>query len=243
NNYYFLTSLKGGTRTFEGESLTSYGALDIVDILIISLDCEGNYRWSHTIGGRLDDQAYKLGLDSTNGLYIGVSVRNAAYINNLGIEYNFPPVHFSEDDVMPLVPAGSGIAHEGYKMGFLLKFDKDTGELIWRKDLQGSVTNANRSMIVGRIFIDSNDIIHQIVALQEGTHLDGLVTLEEGELKYFLVKYDTDGNILGTPEELPMTGGFIPQYTLFEYDEQLNRYYLAGQSGPAIARIYNGVPL
>src|SRR5690606_17188374 len=82
NNYYFLTSLKGGTRTFEGESLTSYGALDIVDILIISLDCEGNYRWSHTIGGRLDDQAYKLGLDSTNGLYIGVSVRNAAYINN-----------------------------------------------------------------------------------------------------------------------------------------------------------------
>src|SRR5690606_14521301 len=165
------------------------------------------------------------------------------YINNLGIEYNFPPVHFSEDDVMPLVPAGSGIAHEGYKLGSLLKYDTDTGELIWRKYLQRSVTNANRSMIVGRIFIDSNDIIHQIVALQEGTHLDGLVTLEEGELKYFLVKYDTDGNILGTPEELPMTGGFIPQYTLFEYDEQLNRYYLAGQSGPAIARIYNGVPL
>src|SRR5690606_28618168 len=77
-------------------------------------------------------------------------------------------------------------------------------------------------------FIDSSNIIHQIVALQEGTHLDGLVTVEEGELKYFLVKYDTDGNIIGTPQELPMAGAFNPQYNSFLYDEQLNRYYIAG---------------
>src|SRR5690606_23792948 len=113
--------------------------------------------------------------------------------------------------------------------GFLLKFDKDTGELLWRKDLQGLVNQSKRSMIVGRIFIDSSNIIHQIVALQEGTHLDGLVTVEEGELKYFLVKYDTDGNIIGTPQEVPMAGGrFNPQNNIFLYDEQLNRYYIAG---------------
>src|SRR5690606_35509903 len=118
--------------------------------------------------------------------------------------------------------------HEGCKTGFLLKFDKDTGELLWRKDLQGLVKQSRRSMIVGRIFIDSNDIIHQIVALQEGTHLDGMVTLEEGEVEYFLVKYDTDGNIIGTPQELPMAEAFNPQYNSFLYDEQLNRYYIAG---------------
>src|SRR5690606_10109966 len=101
--------------------------------------------------------------------------------------------HFSEDDVMPLViHNGNTIPQEGYKRGFLLKFNKNTGDLLWRKDLQGLVTNVTGGMTVGRIFIDSNDIIHQIVALQEGTHLDGLVTLEESELKYFLVKYDTD---------------------------------------------------
>src|SRR5690606_39075440 len=244
NNYYFLTSLKGGTRTFEGESLTSYGIFDVVDILIVSLDCEGNYRWSHTIGGRLDDQAYKLGLDSTNGLYIGVEVRNLAYIDNVGSEINFPPVHFSEDDVMPLIPYDNVVSpSEAYKMGFLLKLDKDTGELLWRKDLQGMVTSSKRGMIVGRIFIDSNDIVHQIVALQEGVHLDGLVTVAEGELKYFLVKYDTDGNILGIPEELPMTGGFAPGLTIFKYDEQLNRYYLAGASGLSPSKSFGGVPL
>src|SRR5690606_6541166 len=153
-----------------------------------------------------------------------------AYLDNVGNEINFPPVHFSEDDVMPLVPAGIGIAHEGYKTGFLLKFDKDTGDLLWRKDLQGLVTQSKRAMSVGRIFIDSNDVIHQIVGLQEGTHLDGLVTVEEEDIKYFLVKYDTNGSILGTPQELPMTGnGFAPQFGLFMYDEQLNRYYIAGK--------------
>src|SRR5690554_3092112 len=230
NNYYFLTSLQGGTRTFEEITLGSYGAITGVDILIVALNCEGSFLWSHIIGGRLDDQAYKLGLDSTNGLYISVDVHNAAYIDNVGNEINFPPVHFSEDDVMPLVPAGIGIAHEGYKTGFLLKFDKDTGDLLWRKDLQGLVTQSKRAMSVGRIFIDSNDVIHQIVGLQEGTHLDGLVTVEEEDIKYFLVKYDTNGSILGTPQELPMTGnGFAPQFSLFVYDEPLNRYYIAGK--------------
>src|SRR5690606_35454801 len=125
---------------------------------------------------------------------------------------------------MPLIPYDNVVSpSEAYKMGFLLKLDKDTGELLWRKDLQGMVTSSKRGMIVGRIFIDSNYIVHQIVALQEGVHLDGLVTVAEGELKYFLVKYDTDGNILGIPEELPMTGGLAPGLTIFKYDEQLNR--------------------
>src|SRR5690606_21270875 len=135
NNYYFLADLQGGTVNFEGESLTHYGSKDIV---IVALDCEGNFLWSNTIGGSTyQDYAYKLGLDSVNGLYVAVAVVNNAYISNLGIEYNFPPVHFSEDDVMPLViHNGNTIPQEGYKRGFLLKFNKNTGDLLWRKDLQ-----------------------------------------------------------------------------------------------------------
>jgi hypothetical protein len=247
NNYYFLADLQGGTVNFEGVTLTHYGRKDIV---IIALDCEGSFMWSHTVGGSHDyDNAYKLGLDSSSGLYVGVNVRNIAYISNLGIEYNFPPVHFSEDDVMPLIPYGyygspeTLEPSEAYKTGFLLKFDKDTGELLWRKNLQGDVTSSTRNSLSGRIYIDSNDVIHQIVGLLEGTHLEGLVTLEEGEVKYFLVKYDTDGNILGIPQELPMTGGFGPEFTLFTYDEQLSCYYLAGMSGLSPTKTYGGVPL
>src|SRR5690606_28555455 len=83
NNYYFLADLQGGTVNFEGESLTHYGSKDIV---IVALDCEGNFLWSNTIGGSTyQDYAYKLGLDSVNGLYVAVAVVNNAYISNLGI--------------------------------------------------------------------------------------------------------------------------------------------------------------
>src|SRR5690606_15872747 len=99
----------------------------------------------------------------------------------------------------------------------------------------------------GRIFIDSNDIIHQIVGLSEGVHLDGLVTVTEVNLQFFLVKYDTDGNILGTPAQLPMTSGtgagFNHDNTIFMYDEQLNRYYLAGQAQFFQPLTYGGVAL
>src|SRR5690606_27599872 len=170
NTYYFLANLQGGTINYEAIRFTHYGQNDI---LILALDCGGNLLWHHTIGGSSEDQAYKLGLDSTNGLYVAVDVHNTAYISNLGIEYNFPPVHFSEDDVMPLIPYGfTGSPEdinptEAREKGFLLKFDKDTGELLWRKRLQGPVTQSTRGIVVGRIFIDSNDVIHQIVALRE----------------------------------------------------------------------------
>src|SRR5690606_36654442 len=142
----------------------------------------------------------------------------------------------------------SNVPQEGRKRGFLLKFDKGTGELVWRKDLQGLVTLATGVRITtGRIFIDSNDIIHQIVGLSEGTHLDGLVTITQVNPQFFLVKYDTDGNILGTPQELPITSGtgagFNHDNTLFVYDEQLNRYYLAGQSAFFQPLTYGGVAL
>src|SRR5690606_27824780 len=79
NNSYFLADLQGGTVSFQGIRLTPYGRKDIV---IIALDCEGNLLWHHTIGGRHDyDNAYKLGLDSTNGLYVGVDVYNTAYMD------------------------------------------------------------------------------------------------------------------------------------------------------------------
>src|SRR5690606_20800203 len=224
NNYYFLADLQGGTINFEGESLTHYGSKDIV---IIALDCEGNLLWHHTIGGgNWQDYAYKLELDSSNGLYVGVYVTNNATVGG----FNHPPVHFSEDDVMPLVPVNgnNGNPYEAFKRGFLLKFDKDTGDYLWRKTLQGDVTSSVNGIGAGRIFIDSNDVIHQIVGLQEGIHLDSLVTVGEGEIKFFLVKYDTDGNILGVSQELPMSGAFNPQHNSFLYDEQLNRYYIAG---------------
>src|SRR5690606_16953093 len=171
---------------------------------------------------------------------------NRAYVNN-GHENFFPTVHFSAEDFMPPRPVDNTVPHIGNKRGFLLKFDTDTGDLLWRKDIQGPVTYHTRPMTVGRIFIDANDVIHQIVGLLEGEHLDGTVTVTGNQMQFYLVKYDTDGNLIGVPQPLPMTSGtgtgFGPHNTIFLYDEALNRYYIGGQSAFFLPKTFGGVPL
>jgi hypothetical protein len=247
NNYYTLSGVTAGTRNYAGTTLGNYGLLDIIDIAIIAHDCEGNLLWSHIVGGSGEDQAYKLGLDSTNGLYVAVNVNNRAYVTNTGEENFFPPVHFSADDVMPPRPVDGNIAHVGNKRGFLLKFDKNSGDLLWRKDIQGPVTYYTRHMTVGRIFIDQNDVIHQIVGLLEGEHLDGTATVAGNQMQFFMVKYDTEGNLMGVPQPLPMTSGtgtgFGPHNTIFVYDHALNRYYISGQSAFFQTQTFGGVAL
>src|SRR5690606_17790333 len=114
--------------------------------------------------------------------------------------------------------------------GYLLKYDTDNGELLWRKDYQGNVALANGFMLVFDLQIDSNNILHTIIGLKEGVHLDGALTVEldEGEqYKYYLVKFDTTGNLIGVPLQLPMEN-FLMDNNTFRYDEALNRYYLSG---------------
>lgn len=236
NNYYFLANIREGNTNYNGMTITHYGQHDI---LILAIDCDGEFLWSRTIGGSGKDTAYKLAIDDSNGIYVAVNVDNRATIDQFGYvnPNNLPPVHFSEDDVMPIIPVGSGIdppPHEGFKTGFLLKYDKATGELLWRKDLQGNISQIKRPSNPVSILVDSNNIIHLLVGLLEGTHLDGTVTVGPGpnETKFFLVKYNTSGDLVGTPLEAPISGGglgFAPQYTFFTFDEQLNRYYMGGK--------------
>lgn len=221
NNYYFL-AIAHSYFKYDGMDIDTYGNQDI---LIFATDCNGNFLWHNVIGGSSEDKAYKIGIDDTDGLYVSVNVHNRATLGGLF----HPPVHFSPNDSMPLLEIDNWgtLYQEGYKKGFLVKYDKNNGELLWRKAYQGDVLHAKSGMRVGSVFIDSNNIIHLIVGIREGTHLDGTVTVPEGEWVSFLVKYDTSGNVVGTPMVLNMAG-FGDGPTLFAFDEQLNRYYLAG---------------
>src|SRR5690606_26702841 len=48
------------------------------------------------------------------------------------------------------------------------------------------------------------------------------------DLRYYLVKFDLAGNLIGAPLQLPMENFFISGNITFRYDEALNRYYLSG---------------
>src|SRR5690606_6064921 len=63
NNYYFLANMEGGIINYAGMSFMHYRRNAR---LILALDCRCKLLWHHTIGESSEDQAFKLGLDSTN---------------------------------------------------------------------------------------------------------------------------------------------------------------------------------
>jgi len=218
NNYYFIATIKNGTPQLNGQPVMVYSPNNSIaggrnDIFLFSTTNTGTIRWSQAIGGGADNIAYNLVLDSNNNVYIGAFLR--CYAND--------PIHFSASETITAV----------YQTNYLVKYDSN-GVFQTKKALQGTVANVNLG--VGQLFdlvIDSQDQLHFVVGLQKGTHLDGNVTVPNNitTYQYFVVKYDANLDYISSIL-LPIADGTgfpgVGPGQRFAYDENLNRYYMAG---------------
>ncbi|TDS49821.1 hypothetical protein, partial [Myroides indicus] len=213
------------------------------DIFLFSTTCEGEVRWSQTIGGWMDDDAYNLVLDNQNNVYVGVNVRNDSPGDGPGIR---PPLHFTETDSVPFADRKNNaeIPQEGFKTTYLVKYNSD-GQLMKRVALQGDVNSSNFNSHVFNLVIGDNKL-HFIICLLNGTHLDGNLTVTDSSyfFKYYLVQYDLNLNYVNV-FELPVTQetGFSIENALhFAYDTNKNQYYIAGErrGSPRAPLTYDG---
>lgn len=218
NNYYFIGSLYGTVGThLNGVTVnTNNSSVGGNDIFLFSTTCDGTVRWSQSIGGQGSlDRSFNLVLDSNNNVYIGV------HVNAVGSSVSFSanPNHST-----PILPDP-----EAYKRIYLVKYDSN-GQYQGRKALQGNVDNTNNQAQLLDLFIDNN-IIHFITGLRSGFHLDNNVTVPTTVtgFQYFITKYDTDLNYVSSVV-LPIAAGtgFSNSPLRFAYDNNLNRYYVAG---------------
>src|SRR5690606_35878404 len=108
-------------------------------------------------------RAYHLTLDNDGGIYLMFSISNI----NLTI-----PVQFSDEDIRPLYNGNPQEEQEALRRVFLLKYDTDNGDLIWRKDIHGNVSGSNWFHYISDLQIDSNGVLHTIVGFQQGIHID-----------------------------------------------------------------------
>ena len=249
NNYYFIATFEGPYNTnLKGSSVPSYNNSNTAmgnganDIFLFSTDCEGQVRWSQTIGGWQDDTAYNLVLDSLNNVYIGANVAPNTAGSGAGIRR---PLHFTENDSIAFANTANGgglIPQEAFKTTYLVKYSS-TGQLINKVTLQGDVTNVPSEFqsIISDLTIDSQGKIHFIVGLLQGTHLDGNVTVPSSfndlnSPQYYLAVYNSDltyhNSIL-----LNMSGNFFNPVVRFTYDENANQYYLAGMTSLGITGV------
>ena len=175
-------------------------------------------------GGAAFDRAFKIALDSNNNVYVGANVMHGS------VNY---PVHFSPTEALPGPPATPNTVSDYYKTTFLVKYDTN-GQFVWKRALQGDVTDLTDDSSLSDIVIDANDNIHFIVGLLYGTHLNNTITVPpkynvSDKLKYYLVRYNSSGQLLSSLA-LPIDYGsqLIDPYTSFRLDETNNRYYIAG---------------
>jgi hypothetical protein len=228
NNYYYLAFMTQNNTEYDGLAVPVYNSDSSLsgntDLVLVSTDCEGTLRWMQTIGGGAQDYAYKIELDNSGGLYIGAFILNIS-----GSDQPYLPPHFSPTDAQPVLTGDTGVPQEGFKTAALLKYNTNDGSLAWRVMPQGDVTQNLRYAEIHQVIVDSEGILHTLIGFREGTHLNGQIIVPdiEGSLKYYIVKYNAEGEILNI---LPLSiqGSFYLEYTDFRYDEILQRYYLAG---------------
>ena len=254
-NYYFIASIFGTGQhhnaqlngsTIQTNNQPSSVAGGSEDILLFSTTCDGQVRWSQSIGGGSQDLAYNLVLDSNDNVYIG-GYFNPGVANAAGTF----PVRFSSTDSLPM----NNNHPDYYKRIYLVKYDKD-GNYQGKKALQGNVSNDPNGSHYGSQILDlaiSNDSLHFVVTLLSGTHLDNQVTVPSQyaydpatmtyNSQYHLVKYDTDLNFISNIV-LPVADGTgIPTRTSrFTYDENTNTYYIIGEKrgAPLFPLTYDG---
>ncbi len=90
DNYYFLAEVGASQTDYDGNLIQTYSTNGgRKDIFVISTDCQGDLRWSKTIGGGIDDWATSIGVDSNNNVYISGNTRNK----------QSQPVHFANDSI------------------------------------------------------------------------------------------------------------------------------------------------
>ncbi len=254
NNSYHLTAVYPQNPNINGTAVNSYHQKDL---LLFSLDCQGNLRWSTTIGGQGDSEnAWKLAVDNNGGLYTMFFVINQVDVN---APSTFEQIHLDTNNALPKIqltwPYGTA-TDPGFKSSYLLKYNTSNGNLVWNKPLQGDVFHQQNYSDNGTWYMDSSKNIHAVIGLMAGTHLNGLITVPSSYIntfQYYLVKFNYDnGNMTPTaPLLLPITGGVGPGLSSGKvqllYDETLNRYYLAGSTSSTFQDYssfsYAGTPL
>ena len=247
NNYYFIAAVYGKNGVqLDGQSVKTYNQSTSAaggnpDIFLFSTTCDGTVRWSQAIGGGVEDLAYNLVLDSQNNVYIGT------YVSNSYITPDGHPVHFSPTDSIPYPDlTNPQIAQEGFKTAYLVKYDSN-GNYIKKEALEGTVNFMEfLPPQLLDLAIDSKDNLHFIIGLRKGNgYLDNNVNVPNttAAFQYYLVKYDSDLDYVSSMLlPIPDGTGFAKGSTYFAYDENLNRYYLAGHrlGAPIIPLTYDG---
>jgi len=219
DNYYFIAEVGAAQTDYDGTPIQTYSDDgNRKDIFMFSTDCQGNFRWSKTIGGGFDDRANSIGVDSNNNIYISGNTRNTT-----------PPApHFANDTIKNSAIL-DGSLEEARKSMFITKYD-DQGNFQWLREPEGPIDYGGGFM--QKSIVEPNGRTHTLVRFFSGTHLEGQLTVTNPLGQAAILVYDTNGTLENYILLDMRPGSDVYDYQL-AYDPNLDRYYLADTRRPS----------
>ena len=170
-------NIEGNVKTFLGDNSTKY------DVALASFACDGTYRWSRIIGGGSYEMINGLEVDSAGNVYISgkfgaCSDSFPPKIDNIFTFSQFPVLDCS--------------------LIFIAKFTSQ-GNLEWlRRPQSSSVSISDGVTYTGGLGMAlSNDgYLHWLVYLPPGTYANGAFVQNHNGPRYFIFRYDLQGNFV-----------------------------------------------
>ena len=238
NNTFFLTHIAFGNTAFDGTEITTFnsnnfGNSNRQNILIGKMDCQGSLLWHKVFGGggSVGDISRSIGIDAENNVYTGMTVWNNGSQPGTPEYAWVEPPHFSDDYVMgtPTEDDSNDTSADNKTLA-LIKYNSD-GVFQWLRMPQQNprrLNDSRSSMDLG-IYVEADGTIHWMVGLLSGSHFDGDIVVSSEYLvyRYYVVKYDAEGNYLGSipaPFEVPYVRNKMVSFT---YDPQTDHYYFS----------------
>jgi len=194
-NIYICGGFVSPTITFGTTTLTSEGGSNI---FLVKYNSDGNVLWAKSTGGTNDDYVSSVAADGFGNIY-------------LAGEFKSPAITFGS--ITLTNETGSDI--------FIVKYNSN-GNVLWAKDVSLPTNGENFPQALtldpsGNIYLAGNF---------NTTITFGTTTLtSEGGDDFFLVKYNSDGNVLWAKSE----GGTNEDYVFSVAADGFGNIYLAGE--------------
>ena len=136
------------------------------DIFVTQLDSDGNVEWSQKFGSTLSDTGNAISLDSAGNIYITGGFEDSVTFGDTTLTSN------------------------GERDAFVAKLD-NSGEILWAQNLGGTSADSGAN-----ITVDEQDNIYVTGSFEDTVTFGDTTLTSSSENDSFIVKFDTDGNIL-----------------------------------------------
>ncbi len=193
NNIYATSIVSSENLDVDGHPLNSTDmgqAINPTDAVLTSFACDGSYRWSKIFTGQDREELKYVQTDAQDNVYVtGFTFGGGG--NNPFFKY---PNYLDTDVTFPQTTA-----NPDYFISFIVKYNSN-GIMQWIKRIgaQFSGQLVDNYISITGMTVDSAGNSYTLTLLTQGnTYCDGNLTVTGNNQKYYVIKYDINGNYVG----------------------------------------------